>query len=386
MFTILLSIIYISFISLGLPDALLGATWPVMYEELQVPMGYAGILSMTIAGGTIISSLLSDRLVKKLGAGVITTLSVCMTAMALWGFSTAHHFIILCLWAIPYGLGAGAVDAALNNFVALHYKAKHMSWLHCFWGIGATLGPYIMGFCLTSGMRWHSGYSIVFIIQIVLTGLLIFSLPVWKKVNGTIKEQEETPSLTMKEVIQIPGARQALIAFFAYGALESVTGLWGSSYMVMERGMSVEVAAKGISLFYLGITMGRFLSGFITMKLSDEKMVRLGQCIALIGIGLLIIFQGNKILYLAFILIGTGCAPIYPSLIHATPNHFGKDLSQAIIGMQMACAYTGSTFVPPLVGFMAEHLSMKLYLVCLLIIGGLMLVMTEYLNKIHLKN
>ena len=383
MFTILLSIIYISFISLGLPDALLGAAWPIMYGELQVPMGYAGILSMTIAGGTIISSLLSDRWVRKLGTGVLTTLSVCMTAIALWGFSTAHHFIILCLWAIPYGLGAGAVDAALNNFVALHYKAKHMSWLHCFWGIGATLGPYIMGFCLTGGMKWQSGYYFVFIIQIVLTGVLIFSMPLWKKDKIEAEEEKHTNSFRMKELVQIPGARQALIAFFCYCALETTTGLWGSSYMVAGRGISADVAAKGISLFYLGITVGRFLSGFITMKLSDKNMVRLGQGIAVLGVTLLLVPMGNSMLYIAFILIGMGCAPIYPSLLHATPEHFGKELSQAIMGMQMACAYMGSTFVPPLVGLIVEHISMKLYLFSLLAVVTLMIVMTERLNKIN---
>ena len=383
MFTILLSIIYISFISLGLPDALLGAAWPIMYGELQVPMGYAGILSMTIAGGTIISSLLSDRWVRKLGTGVLTTLSVCMTAIALWGFSTAHHFIILCLWAIPYRLGAGAVDAALNNFVALHYKAKHISWLHCFWGIGATLGPYIMGFCLTGGMKWQSGYYFVFIIQIVLTGVLIFSMPLWKKDKIEAEEEKHTNSFRMKELVQIPGARQALIAFFCYCALETTTGLWGSSYMVAGRGISADVAAKGISLFYLGITVGRFLSGFITMKLSDKNMVRLGQGIAVLGVTLLLVPMGNSMLYIAFILIGMGCAPIYPSLLHATPEHFGKELSQAIMGMQMACAYMGSTFVPPLVGLIVEHISMKLYLFSLLAVVTLMIVMTERLNKIN---
>lgn len=338
MFTILLVIIYISFISLGLPDALLGSAWPSMYQELQVPMVYAGIVSMIIAGGTIISSLQSDRLIKKLGTGVVTVISVCMTAIALFGFSTSNTFMMLCLWAIPYGLGAGSVDAALNNFVALHYKAKHMSWLHCFWGIGATLGPYIMGFYLTQGMKWHSGYRFIFIIQIVLTGILIFSMPLWKKSSTETKEKEESgKSLGMK------------------------------------------------TLIYLGITVGRFLCGFITMKLSDKNMVRFGQGIAVVGIMLLFLPIGNGVLYLAFVLIGMGCAPIYPSLLHATPDHFGKDLSQAIMGMQMACAYIGSTFIPPLVGFMVEHISIKLYPFCLLGIVLLMINMAEGLNKTNRK-
>jgi len=386
MFTILLVIIYVSFISLGLPDALLGSAWPSMHRELEVPMVYAGMVSMIIAGGTIISSLQSDRLIKKFGTGVVTAISVCMTAIALLGFSISSTFTMLCLWAIPYGLGAGSVDAALNNFVALHYKAKHMSWLHCFWGVGATLGPYIMGYCLTNGMKWHSGYRFVFVIQIVLTGILICSMPLWKRHSTETKEKEKaTKSLSMKELIQIPGAKQALIAFFAYCGLESTTGLWGSSYMVMERGMSEDIAAKGISLFYLGITIGRFLCGFITMKLSDKNMIRFGQGIAVVGIILLFLPMGNVALYLAFVLIGMGCAPIYPSLLHATPDHFGKDLSQAIMGMQMACAYVGSTFIPPLVGFMVEHLSIKLYPFFLLAIVIWMIIMVEGLNKIHIK-
>ena len=386
MFTILLIIIYIAFISLGLPDALLGSAWPSMNQDLGVPMVYAGIVSMIIAGGTIVSSLQSDRLIKKFGTGLVTAISVGMTGIALFGFSISSTFTMLCLWAIPYGFGAGSVDAALNNFVALHYKAKHMSWLHCFWGVGATIGPYIMGFYLTKGMEWYSGYRFVFVVQMVLTGILICSMPLWKRHSTQIAEKEEArKSLSMKELIQIPGAKQALITFFAYSGLESTTGLWGSSYMVMGRGMPEDLAAKGIALFYLGITVGRFLCGFVTMKLRDKDLIRLGQGITIIGIILLFLPIGNIALYLAFVLIGMGCAPIFPSLLHATPDHFGKDLSQAIMGMQMACAYVGSTFIPPLVGFIVENLSIKLYPFSLLVIAILMITMAEGLNKINMK-
>ena len=341
---------------------------------------------MLIAGGTITTSIQSDRLIKKWGTGKVTAISVCMTAVALLGFSISNSFLLICIWAIPYGLGAGSVDAALNNFVALHYKAKHMSWLHCFWGIGATLGPYIMGFYLTRGMSWNAGYRSVFVIQIVLAAILIFSLPVWKKSSTDTEEKQKfQKSLSMMELIKMPGAKSAVIAFFAYCSLETTTGLWGSSYMVMERGITADVAAKWISLFYLGITAGRFLGGFITTKLSDKNMVRLGQVVAVVGILLLFLSAGDEVLCTSFVLIGMGCAPIFPSLLHETPDNFGKDISQAIMGMQMACAYVGSTFVPPLVGLAVEHISMKMYPFFLLAIMLLMMGMVESLNKIRVK-
>lgn len=386
MLSLLLVIIYVSFISLGLPDALLGSAWPIMYKEMQVPISYAGMVSMIITGGTIISSLNSDRLIRKIGTGKVTAISVGMTALALWGFSTSNSFLILCLWAIPYGLGAGSVDAGLNNFVALHYKAKHMSWLHCFWGIGATMGPYIMGYFLTAGMNWNMGYLSIFIIQIVLTGILIFSLPLWKK-NDTISQDEnsKSKSLSMKELLKIQGAKPALIAFFCYCALESTAGLWGSSYLVMEKGISAQVAAKWISLFYFGITFGRFLNGFAAMKLSNKNLVRIGQGVAALGVIVLLLPFGNLTLWAGFILIGMGCAPIYPCLLHETPENFGKDLSQAIMGMQMACAYVGSTFMPPLFGLIAEYIDIKLYPIYLMIFILVMIVMVERVNRIKNK-
>lgn len=385
MLSLLLTIIYISFISLGLPDSLLGSAWPTMYREMQVPISYAGIISMIIAGGTIISSLNSHRLIKKLGTGKVTAVSVGMTAAALWGFSSSHSFIALCVWAIPYGLGAGSVDAALNNFVALHYKAKHMSWLHCFWGIGATLGPYIMGLYLTGGQKWTMGYRAISVIQIALTAVLIFSLPLWKK-NDTAAEDKalESKSLSLKSLLSIHGAKQVLAAFFCYCALESTTGLWGSSYLVIAKGITPETAARWIALFYFGITFGRFLNGFVAMKLSDKNMIRIGQGIAALGIMVLLLPFGNAALCAGFILIGLGCAPIYPSMLHATPANFSKELSQAIMGVQMACAYVGSTFMPPLFGLIAEHVNIKLYPFYLSIFVIIMILMVEAVN--HIKN
>ena len=388
MFSFLLSLIYLAFISLGLPDALLGSAWPIMHGELNVPISYAGFISMIIAGGTIISSFFSDRIIKKFGTGLVTAISVGMTAFALLGFSVSTKFWMLCLFSIPYGLGAGSVDAALNNFVALHYKARHMSWLHCFWGIGATLGPVIMGQCLINQNSWTLGYVVVSLIQIGLTIFLFCSLSIWKKASKTTEEQKEeiSKSLSLKELINLPKAKSALVGFFCYCALESSAGLWGASYMVLERNIQPEIAAKWISTFYFGITIGRFLSGFITLKLSSQNMVRLGQFVLLLGVIIILLPTTiNFLLVVGFLFIGLGCAPIYPSMLHSTPENFGKDVSQSIMGKQMASAYVGSTFMPPVVGFLVDNLSPKLFPFILFLILVLMFFMTERLYKFSSK-
>ena len=388
MFSFLLSLIYLAFISLGLPDALLGSAWPIMHGELNVPISYAGFISMIIAGGTIISSFFSDRIIKKFGTGLVTAISVGMTAFALLGFSVSTKFWMLCLFSIPYGLGAGSVDAALNNFVALHYKARHMSWLHCFWGIGATLGPVIMGQCLINQNSWTLGYVVVSLIQIGLTIFLFCSLSIWKKASKTTEEQKEeiSKSLSLKELINLPKAKSALVGFFCYCALESSAGLWGTSYMVLERNIQPEIAAKWISTFYFGITIGRFLSGFITIKLSSQNMVRLGQFVLLLGVIIILLPTSiNFLLVVGFLFIGLGCAPIYPSMLHSTPENFGKDVSQSIMGKQMASAYVGSTFMPPVVGFLVDKLSPKLFPFILFLILVLMFFMTERLYKFSSK-
>ncbi len=385
MLTILLCIIYISFISLGLPDALLGSAWPSMYTQLQVPISYAGLISMVVAGGTIVSSLLSYKLIRKLGTGKVTAFSVGMTALALFGFSISHSFLLICLWAIPYGLGAGSVDAALNNFVALHYKARHMNWLHCFWGVGASLGPYIMGYCLTRNLGWNSGYRYIFFIQMALTAVLFISLPLWKKsVPSQEDEQAAANSFKFRDLARIAGIKPAMLAFLCYCGLETTTGLWGSSYMVVAKGLSPDAAAEWVALFYLGITVGRFLSGFITMKLSDHNMIRVGQVIIVLGTVALMLPLSNYAMCAGFVLIGLGCAPIYPSLLHATPDNFGNELSQPIMGIQMACAYIGSTFMPPLVGLLVEHISMSLYPIFLFAVVVVMILMVERLYRIKM--
>ena len=385
MVQILLVIIYISFISLGLPDALLGSAWPSMYGEMGVPVSFAGVISMIIALGTIISSLQSDRLTRKLGAGGVTAVSVAMTAAALFGFSISDSFFALCLWAVPYGLGAGSVDAALNNYVALHYTSRDMSWLHCMWGVGTIVGPNVMGYALTNGMTWNRGYFYISLLQIVLSAALFLSLPIWKKMEkekGIVKQPEgQEKALTLKEIIAIPGAKEIMIAFFCYCAVEQTAMLWGSSYMVLHNGISAERAAAYASLFCIGITAGRFVSGFLTMRFSDRQMIRGGQTLIITGIVVLVLPLGSMAAVAGLVMIGLGCAPVYPCIIHSTPACFGPERSQALIGVQMASAYVGTCLMPPLFGLIANHISASLLPVYLLVIAVLMTVMYTMVIK-----
>ena len=381
MLHLLLAVIYISFISLGLPDALLGSAWPSMYGEFAVPVSYAGIISMIIAVGTIISSLQSDRLTRKLGAGRVTAISVGLTAAAIFGFSVSRSFRMLCLWAVPYGLGAGSVDAALNNYVALHFASRHMSWLHCMWGVGASVGPYIMGYALTGGGGWNMGYRYIALLQIVLTAVLFLSLPLWKTSTGGGARAEPAPAMTLGQILRIPGAKAVMVAFFCYCGLEQTAGLWASSYLVLQKGVTAETAASFASLFFIGITVGRALSGFLTMKLNDTQMIRLGQGIIAVGIAAFLLPLGEYAALAGLILVGLGCAPIYPCVIHSTPNHFGADKSQAMIGVQMASAYVGTCLMPPLFGLIANHITVSLFPFYLLAILILMILMHEALLK-----
>lgn len=384
MFSLLLAIIYFAFISLGLPDALLGSAWPTMYGEFGVPVSYAGGISMIIAAGTIISSLQSDRLTRRFGTGKVTAISVALTATALFGFSASHSFWLLCLWAVPYGLGAGGVDASLNNYVALHYSSRHMSWLHCMWGVGASLGPYVLAYALSGGNRWNMGYNYIAFIQVALTAILLFSLPLWKN-NGAGKEGTEQPThgkaLSLQQIFRIPGAKEILITFFCYSALEQTTALWASSYLVLHRGLSTETAAGFASLFFIGITVGRAISGFLTMRFTDSQMIRLGQGLILAGVLALLLPFGETTALLGLVLVGLGCAPIYPCIIHSTPELFGADRSQAIIGVQMAAAYVGTLMMPPLFGLIANYISVTLFPIFLGIMLIIMIGMHEALLK-----
>ncbi len=380
MYSFLLVLIYLAFISLGLPDSLLGSGWPVMHAELGVPVSYMGIVSMIISGGTIVSSLFSDRLTRKLSTRIVTVVSVFLTVIALFGFSFSNRFWMLIVFAIPYGLGAGAIDAALNNYIALHYKAKHMSWLHCFWGIGTIVSPFIMSYALAN-KTWNNGYRMVGFLQLAIAMLLLVTLPVWK-VNKA-KYGESGKSIGLLGALKIKGVPLLLTGFFAYCAAEATAMQWASTYFVEVKGISAERAAGFAALFYIGITVGRFISGFLTDRIGDRNMIRLGTGVLICGIlALFFPIESYVAAEVSFLVIGFGCAPIYPCIIHATPQNFGPENSGAIIGIQMASAYVGSTFIPPLFGLLGNAISFSIMPVYLLIFFALMIFMVEMTFRI----
>lgn len=394
MASLLLAVIYVAFISLGLPDAMLGAAWPSMSQDLGAPLSWAGGISMVISAGTIVSALLSDRMTLHFGAGKVTAVSVGLTAAALAGFSIAPNYWVLMAFAIPYGLGAGGVDAVLNNYVAIHYESKHMSWLHAMWGLGMLTGPYVMGYALGHGQGWGWGYRYISIIQIVLTALLIASLPLWKQRKATVAEHsgqsgesaESVPAarkpLGIRGVLRIRGAKEILMMFFCYCAAEQTAMLWASSYMVLGNGIDKTTAAMWASFFGIGITAGRVLSGFLTMRFGDPTMIRIGQSVMFLGLIVLFVpLPAHAGTIAGLMLVGLGCAPIYPCVIHSTPDYFGEDKSQAIVGMQMAFAYTGSMLMPPLFGLLAQNISVALFPWFLLACLAVMVIMHESLRR-----
>jgi fucose permease len=354
-----------------------------MYTGLNVPLYYAGYISIIISAGTVVSSIASAKIIRRFGTGLVTAVSVCMTAAALLGFSFSSVYLQLCFFAVPLGLGAGSVDAALNNYVALHYKAKHMHWLHCFWGIGASTGPIIMSWFLIHNNSWESGYRVIALIQICLVFILFLTLPLWGKIQSQSsgKDDLERQNIQFSELFHIAGVKQVFAAFFCYCAIESTTGLWGSSYLVVVKSVPPDTAARWISLYYIGITLGRFVSGFLSSKLNDPQMIRLGQRLIICGIILLILPVDNIVLLPGFFMIGLGCAPIFPGLLHETPVNFGKKYSQAIMGIQTASAYIGATFVPPLFGRVAAHIGFGIFPFFLGIILIINIIMVEILNK-----
>lgn len=388
MYTLLITVIYLAFISLGLPDSLLGSAWPSMYKPFNVPVSFAGIVSMIIAAGTIVSSLMSYKLIKKLGTGLLTALSVALTCIALFGFSLSQNFIMLCIFAIPYGLGAGAVDAALNNYVATHFSSRHMNWLHSCWGIGASISPYIMSFALFHNMTFRGGYRIVAIIQIFLTAILFFAIPLFKiktpDQNGSSNDEEEEKlgDKKFKDIIGIKGVKFVLISFFAYCSAESITGIWATSYLVFARSFTAERAAMFGSLYFLGITIGRLICGFIADKFNDKNLIRIGLSVFIFGIVLMALpINIDLIPIVGLVVAGIGSGPIYPTIIHSTPENFGKENSQAVIGIQMASAYVGTTFMPPLFGVIAKATSFIIMPFALLLFVLLIVFLTEKLNK-----
>ena len=385
-----LVIIYLSFISLGLPDSLLGAAWPVIRPDLGASFESAGFVSMIVAGGTIISSLLSGTLIQKVGTGKLTLFSCFLTASALLGFSVAPSFLWFLLLAVPLGLGGGAVDAALNHYVANHYKAHHMNWLHCFWGVGATVGPIIMAYYIATRNSWRDGYTTVSIIQFGLVILLFVTLPLWKKVAllhetaQTASDAETGPARVNEDKkihpINIRGVKNTLVAFLFYCGVEAMVGLWGASYLVGAKNVSAETAAGWISLYYGGITVGRLINGFITLKVSNRVLILGGQLIALTGGIILLLPLSDVVSLVGFILIGLGFAPVYPGLIHETPARFGQENSARLIGYQMAVAYTGTTLLPPLFGILATLTNVNVFPVVVLVLIGCMVLNSERVN------
>ncbi|MBR5633494.1 MAG: MFS transporter [Clostridia bacterium] len=370
---LLIAVIYLAFISLGLPDSLLGSAWPTMTGELSVPLSYAGYISMTISAGTILSSLMSDRLTRRFDTGIVTCASVLLTAAALFGFSVSDRYIFLILWSVPYGLGAGSIDAALNNYVALNYKSSHMSWLHCMWGVGTVVGPYVMGYALTSGMTWGMGYRIISMLQLALGVLMLFSLPLWKaRREGTDPAVKGGTSPTLKKLLKLDGVPNVLLTFFCYCSLEIVAIVWSGTYLVYKGGFTPESAASLSSMFFIGITAGRAVGGFLTYKLSDRVMIRIGEGLTALGVLWLLILPEGYFALVGLVLIGLGCAPIYPAVIHSTPEYFGAENSGALIGIQMACAYTGMCLMPPVFGWVAQVTSPAVFPV---VIGAFLAVM-----------
>ncbi len=399
MATFFILIIYLAFISLGLPDSLLGAAWPVMRLELGASIGTAGVISMAIAGCTIVSSLVSGGIIRRYGVGKITLASCVLTAGALLGFAWSPSLIWLIVFAIPLGLGAGTVDAGLNNYVAVHYKAHHMSWLHCFWGVGATLGPVILASYISGQALWRQGYLAVAAIQGLLVLVLLVSLPLWDKVaarsRGNHNHSEdghepgeqapESESGTTKPW-RIKGVKISMITFLFYCSVEAGVGLWGSSFLVGMKNLPASTAAEWVSLFFVGITVGRMITGFITFKVSNRALIRYGQLTALGGTVLLALPLPSGFSLAGFMIIGLGLAPIFPCMLHETPVRFGKKHSQSIMGYQMAAAYTGSTFVPPLLGALASYSTIGILPFFIVVFAAIMLICTEKLNRYLIKS
>ena len=370
----LLLLIYMAFISLGLPDTLLGAGWPEMYGDLGVELGTAGVLTMLCGVGTVFSALCSQHLIARFGTGRVTAFSTGLTAVGLLLFSVSGEFWMLCLCMVPLGIGQGCVDAALNNYVAIHYESRHMSWLHCMWGVGTTVGPYIMGSVLAMGFGWRYGYRSVGLVQLVFAAVLFAALPLWlrKTDGGQAQEEVGTEALSLRETLAIPGVKAAAACFFLYCGVEQTAGLWASSYLHIVRGFSSETAAKLAGLYFFGLTVGRALSGFLTMRFSDRQLIRLGLVLIFAGAVCILLPSHKAAALLGFVLMGLGSAPIYPCMVHSTPAYFGEARSQAVIGVQMTGAFLGSSLLPPLFGLLTRWLDIALLPVQILILlGGL---------------
>lgn len=378
----LLVVIYVAFIGLGLPDTILGAAWPLMHPDLSVPISAAGILSIIASIGTIISSLLTPKFLRILGTGKLVAYSIALTAIASIGFGFADSFGALCLWAIPMGVGAGAVDVAMNNFAAIYLESKHTNWLHASWGIGATLSPAILSCSIMFGNSWRGAYEIVAILLAIVFVLILISLPLWRKIETSNIAQDsaslqnastpKTSALSLREALRVPGMKLSFLTFFFYSALEISTGLWCGTYLT-ACGFKPETGALCVSLMFASVMIGRIISGFFAIKFTDHRLIYAGIFIVAIGCLVLSLPLPLWMLPVCICLLGLGCAPVYPSLIHATPARFGEALSSQAISIQLAGSYVGSILMPPAFGLVAAKISVHLWPISLSIFVGLLL-------------
>jgi fucose permease len=377
---VLLLIIYFAFVGLGVSASILGAAWPVMRVSLNAPLSDAGILSMISIGGMTISSLLIERLGRLLGTGRLTLAGMLMIASAVLGYGLAPSFLWLCICSFPLGFGSGMVDSGLNGFMALHGKVRHMNWLHCFWGIGATLGPVIVSLFIARGNNWRGAYRYVSILELAAAGLLVLSLGLWRRFEIKPAESEKREG-ERKKLLSVRGVKISVLAFFICGALGLTAELWGASYMANYKNLTPDAASRSIALFYAGITLGRFLSGFISIKLNNRNLIRLGEGLCLSGALLLIPPLSPVFSVIAFALMGFGYAPIIPAMIHETPNRFGRELSQPVIGLQMAALFSASALMPPLFGLILSKTGMGLFPLFLLFPLLMFTGTSEFLNR-----
>lgn len=380
----LLVIIYLSFVGLGIPNALLGSAWPAMYEGLGVPITSAGLVQIMISGGAIISSLFAGKIIKRVGFATATIESVITMTISLIVISFSPNFLFLCIWAIPLGLGTGLLDATINSYAALYYKSKHMNWLHCCWGVGCAVGSVIISFSLVNWQSWQLGYRIGGIFQIVIIALLFISFPRWKKPATTLTNEgdERSKDLSIREMLSLSGAKETLIAFFIFGSLGAIMTVWGSSYFVTIHNVPPETAASWISLYFLGLTAGRFLAGLLAIKFTNKQLVQSGELLIGAGLTIMLLPLPTTTILFGFILIGFGFAPLFPCLIHETPVRFGKNNSQHMMGFQMACASIGMTTMPQLLGMLVKKTSYKLLPPT---IGVLLLILVYTIQRLYRK-
>lgn len=383
MATLLLLVIYIAFIGLGIPDSLFGTAWPAIYTEFDLPISFASFVTVIISCGTIVSSMFSAKVINRFGTNKVSAFSTALTATALIGFSFSGNLWLLCLFAIPLGLGAGAIDTALNNYVAVHYSATHMSFLHCFYGIGVSVSPYIMSLVIGGKSGWRGGYQVAFIIQLCIALILIFTLPIWKKVHPQkVKEQDTVKTLSQKEIFKIPGVKTMCCLFITTCAIEYTCGSWGSTFLVEYKNMAADQAAKMVMFYYIGMALGRFLSGILATRLNSWQIIKIGQYVLGGALLLLLLPLSSIVSAVGLFLVGLGNGPIFPNFNYLTPQNFGEDISQSVMGTQMASAYVGIMLAPALCGVLGQLINMRVFPVYLLAFYLIMIVATRKVKRV----